>query len=66
MRAAREYQRLALLCGVGLDDANASEGLTQPPGKLGVDLSALAKYRPQPRKSDGHASSENHQGEQCD
>ena len=48
--AAREDELLALLGGVGLDDADAAERLGEPAGDLGVDLAALAEERPQPRE----------------
>ena len=43
----REDQLFALLGRVGLDDADAAEGLVEPAGDLGVDLAALAEERPQ-------------------
>jgi hypothetical protein len=45
--ALREHDLLALLGGVGLDDADAAERLVQPAGDLGVDLAALAEQRAQ-------------------
>ena len=48
VHALREDELLALLRGVGLDDADAAERLGQPAGDLGVDLAALAEQRPQP------------------
>ena len=58
MDPLREDQLLALLGGVGLDDADAAERLVQAAGDLGVDLAALAEERPQPLERGGHREAE--------
>ena len=58
VRALREDDLLALLGGVGLDDADAAERLGEPAGDLGVDLAALAEQRPQRPERVGHAAAE--------
>ncbi len=52
--ALREDELLALLGGVGLDDADAAERLVQAAGHLGVDLAALAEERPQALERERH------------
>ena len=66
VRALGEDQLLALLGGVGLDDADAAERLDQPAGDLGVDLAALAEQRPQALEGERHRAAEGEQGHQID
>src|SRR6185503_16910269 len=56
--ALGEDQLLALLRGVGLDNADATQRLVEPPGHLRVDLAALAEERPQLVEGDGHRRAE--------
>ena len=58
VRALREDELLALLGGVGLDDADAAERLVQAAGDLGVDLAALAEQRTQPLERERHRAAE--------
>ena len=58
MGAAREHQLLALLGGVGLDDADAAEAFGEASGHFGVDLAALAEERPQSLEGHRHAAAE--------
>ena len=58
VRALGEDEILALLGGVGLDDADAAERLVQPAGDLGVDLAALAEERPQRLERVAHRAAE--------
>src|SRR4029078_887755 len=48
----------ALLRGVGLDHADTTQRLVEPPGHLRVDLAALAEERPQLVEGDGHRRTE--------
>ena len=58
VHALGEDQLLALLGGVGLDDADAAERLVEPAGDLGVDLAALAEERPQALERERHRAAE--------
>ena len=66
MHALGEDQLLALLGGVGLDDADAAERLVEPAGDLGVDLAALAEERPQPFERERHHAAEGRQHDDGD
>ena len=66
MHALREDQLLALLRGVGLDDADAAERFVQAPGHLGVDLAALAEQRTQALERGGHREAEGAEGDDVD
>src|SRR5438552_7792143 len=65
MRAAGEGQLLALLGGVGLDDANASERFGQPSGEGRGYFAALAEQRSKPREGERQGSSEGPQHQNC-
>ena len=58
VRPAREHEPLAPLGAVRLDDADAAERLSQPPGYVGVELAALAEQGPQPGEGVRHAAAE--------
>ena len=66
VRALREHELLALLGGVGLDDADAAERLGEPAGDLGVDLAALAEQRPQPLERRRHPAAEGAEDDERD
>ena len=66
VRALGEDDLLALLRGVGLDDADAAERFGEPAGDLGVDLAALAEQRPQRAERVGHAAAEDGQHQDRD
>ena len=63
--ALGEDQLLALLGGVGLDDADAAERFVEAAGDLGVDLAALAEERPQPLERGRHRERRTRRARRC-
>ena len=66
VRALGEDDLLALLGGVGLDDADAAERLGEAAGDFGVDLAAFAEQRPERPERVGHPAAEDAEHDQRD